>query len=361
DKNSALKDVFSDYFLMGAAINGSSIATAAINDEGMADILKKHFNSTTLSNLMKPSYLLDENASKASSDGMPVLKFDSIDPSLQFCKDNGIKMRGHTLVWHNQTPEWFFYKDYDTSKGLVDAATMELRLESYIKQVIQYCQDNYPGVIYCWDVVNEAISDNGTWRIADNYWYTIMKETYIEKAFYYARKYADKGVSLIYNDYNVFLSQKRLAIYMLASNLKQKGLIDGLGLQPTVGLNTPELDSDTPITSFKKTLEKYAELGLELQITELSFKIDGDESNRTPENLQKQADRYYEMMYLLLKEDSDNGGPCNITSVTVFGICDDYPLYNNYKQNLYLWDKDLNPKACFYSYLQAGLDWQANH
>lgn len=359
-KDYALKDVYADYFLVGAAINGYSVETAAINHPGMAAILKKHFNSTTLSNLMKPQYLLDYEATKASKDGMPVCKFDSCIPALQFCKENCIKMRGHVLVWHNQTPEWFFHKDYDVSKPLVDAATMERRLESYIKQVMEFCQKNYPGVVYCWDVVNEAIEDDGTWRENNNNWYTIMKESYVEKAFIYARKYAEKDVALFYNDYNVFLPAKREAIYNLAKKLKEKGLIDGLGLQPTVGLDFPELDSDATDSSFKKTLEMYAKLGLQIHITELNFEIKGDESNRTPENLKKQADRYYEMMKLLLKEDTDNGGPCNITCVTVFGICDDYPLYNNFKQCLYLWDKNCNPKPCFYSFLQAGLDWKAS-
>lgn len=361
DKDSALKDVFSDYFLMGGAINGMSAANAAINHEGMRNILIKHFNSTTVSNLLKPANLLNLAASRASSDGMPVLNFTNADPSLKFCLDNNIKMRGHVLVWYTQTPDWFFYEGYDNTKKLVDKATMELRMESYIKQAIEYCQDNYPGVIYCWDVVNEAYNDNGTIRTVDNYWYKTMKEDYIEKAFFYARKYADPEVKLFYNEYNVFVPSKRLAMSMMAFNLKKKGLIDGLGLQPTVGLNTPELDTDSA-GSFKTTLEKFATLGLEIQITELSFMIDdeGDGKNLTPENLQKQADRYYEMMSLLLKMDTDNGGPCNITSVTVFGICDDYPLYPNHKQNLYLWDKQAQPKAAYYSYLQAGLDWQAS-
>ena len=359
-KDYALKDVYADYFLVGAAINGSSVETAAINHPGMAAILKKHFNSTTLSNLMKPQYLLDYEAAKKSKDGMPVCRFDSCIPSLEFCRKNGIKMRGHVLVWHNQTPEWFFHKDYDVSKPLVDAATMERRLESYIKQVIEFCQKNYPGVVYCWDVVNEAINDDGTWRENNNNWYTIMRESYVEKAFVFARKYADKNVALFYNDYNVFLPAKREAIYNLAKKLKEKGLIDGLGLQPTVGLDFPELDSDKSSSSFKKTLEKFAELGLQIHITELHFEIEGDESNRTPENLKKQADRYYEMMKLLLKEDKENGGPCNITCVTVFGICDDFPMYKNFKQCRYLWDKNCNPKPAFYSFLQAGLDWKAS-
>lgn len=117
----SIKDVYKDYFLVGAAINGKDEPTMALHHKGMTEILKKHFNSTTLSNLMKPEHTLDEEASKASADGMPVCKFDTCDEALQFCMDNGIKMRGHTLVWHNQVPTWFFFEDYDTEKKLVDA------------------------------------------------------------------------------------------------------------------------------------------------------------------------------------------------------------------------------------------------
>lgn len=372
-----VKDIYKDYFLVGAAINGSDVDTAAINHEGMSGILKKHFNSTTLSNLMKPDYLLDQAASKKSKDGMPVCKFDSCDPSLEFCKENGIKMRGHTLIWHNQTPKWLFFKDYDEgTKKLVDKDTMEKRMESYIKQVITHCQKKYPGVVYAWDVVNECVSvDDGSyvetksgWKLRGstkkdndfthddavaNLWYTTMGEGYVEKAFTYARKYADKEVKLFYNDYNVFMTEKMENIYQMVEELKKKDIIDGIGLQPTVLLSWPELDSDSE-GSFKTCLEKYAELGLELQITELSFKI--EEGRVDEDTLQVQADRYKEFMELLLKEDSDNGGPCNITSVTVFGICDDYPLYDDFTQNLYLWDKECNPKPCFYSFIEPGLE-----
>ena len=375
DYDTPLKEVYSDYFLMGAAINGSSVATMALNHEGMTEILKTQFNSTVLSNLMKPQYILDQAASQKSADGMPVCKFDTCDPALAFCQENGIKMRGHTLIWHNQVPEWLFYEDYDETKEVVDAATMEKRMESYIKQVLTHCQENYPGVIYCWDVVNECVSvdagsyivTKGGWKLrastkedndfvhedyVRNYWYAVMGETYVEKAFYYARKYADEGVKLFYNDYNPFLTDKMNNIYKMAEELKSKGLIDGIGLQPTVLLNWPALDSNAS-GSFKTCLETFAKLGLEIQITELSFKI--DEETITDELLEKQADRYREFMGLLLKEDSDNGGPCNITSVTVFGICDDYPLYEDSKQNLYLWDKNCVPKPCFYAYMDPGL------
>lgn len=370
----SLKDVYKDSFLVGAAINGNSTDTMALHHEGMTNILKKHFNSTTLSNLMKPEHLLDKEATRASADGMPVCKFDTCDEALQFCKENGIRMRGHTLVWHNQTPEWFFCEDYDEDKKLVDAATMQKRMESYMRQVITHCQTQYPGVVYCWDVVNECVCTDknsyivtsGGWKLRastlqdndfthesakKNFWYATMGETYVEKAFAIARKYADPDVKLFYNDYNVFMTEKMKQICMMAEELKGKGLIDGIGLQPTVLYSWPALDSEKA-GSFRVCLETYAKLGLELQVTELSFKMDGEV---TDEKLQKQSDRYEEFMRLLLKEDSEQGGPCNITSVTVFGICDDYPLYTDFSQNLYLWDKFCDPKPCLYGFALPGL------
>lgn len=382
DDNMPVKDIYQDYFMVGAALNGSSLSTMALNHKGMAGILKKHFNSTVLSNLMKPQYLLDEEATKNSTDGMPVCKFDTCDSALNFCKENGIKMRGHTLLWHNQTPEWFFHVNYDVNEDLVDAVTMETRMESYIRQVITHCQTEFPGVVYTWDVVNECICvdsnsyvvTSGGWKLRSqtksdndfahdgyipNYWYATMGESYVEKAFMYARKYADPGVTLVYNDYNVFQTEKMENIYKMVEELKSKGLIDGIGLQPTVLINWPELNSDNA-GSFKTCLETYAKLGVELQITELSFKVQKQPDKIGEKDLQKQAERYQEFMQLLLDEDSDNGGPCNITSVTVFGICDDYPLYTDNYQNLYLWDKNCVPKPCFYSYIKPGLDLLAS-
>lgn len=377
-KETPAKEIYKDYFMVGAAINGSSEDTAAIHHEGMAKILKENFNSTTLSNLMKPDYLLDEKASRKSKDGMPVCTFKNCDPSLKFCQENGIKMRGHTLIWHNQTPSWFFYKNYDVKSGkLADKKTMEKRMESYIKQVITHCQKKYPGVVYAWDVVNECVctdydsfvETSGGWKLrADtkkdndftheeavaNYWYTTMGESYVEKAFRFARKYAEADVKLFYNDYNVFMEEKMDNIYTMVEQLKEKGLIDGIGLQPTVGIDWPELDSEEN-GSFRKCLETYAKLGLELQITELNFKI--EDGTTDEELLQRQSDRYEEMMRLLVEEDTESGGPCNITSVTVFGICDDYPLYgDDFVQNLYLYDKECQPKPCYYGFVNPGIE-----
>lgn len=368
----ALKDLYADYFMMGAAINGSDKTTAAIRHEGMAAVLKKHYNSTTLSNLMKPVYLLDEKANKKAGKADPdttdvKVSFDSCEESLEFCRDNGIRMRGHTLVWHNQTPEWFFKKGYDESGDYVSKAVMAKRMENYIKGVLTYCQEKYPGVVYCWDVVNECVDDNGAsadasdgWNCrtsfngGDNYWYAVMGTDYVYKAFEYARKYAAEDVKLIYNDYNVFQPEKRDNIYALVSKLKDKGLIDGIGLQPTVNLYYPSELSGESGDSFETCLNKYAELGLEIQVTELNFLIDEEHGTRDEASLTRQADRYQEMFELLKKMDTASGGPCNITSVTVFGICDDYPLYDDHVQCLYLWDKECRPKEAFYRIRETG-------
>ncbi len=366
----ALKDLYKDYFLMGAAINGSDKDTAAIHHEGMSEVLKKHYNSTTLSNLMKPAYLLDEKecakeGKKKANTTKVALNFDSCKESLDFCRDNGIQMRGHTLVWHNQTPEWFFKKNYDEKEEYVSKNVMAKRMENYIKGVLEYCQNNYPGVVYCWDVVNECVDDamgdssvnwncRKTFNDGDNFWYAAMGTDYVEKAFEYARKYADKDVKLIYNDYNVFVPSKMDAIYNLVKSLKDKNLIDGIGLQPTVDLYNPdELQGDS-YDSFENCLKKYAELDVDIQITELSFKIDEETGERDEKSLKRQADRYQEMFELLKKMDTNGGGPCNITSVTVFGICDDYPLYDDMVQCLYPWDKECKPKEAFFRIREVG-------
>ena len=360
-----LRELYQSSFMVGAAINGTDADTAAIRHEGMANILKTHFNSTTLSNLMKPVNLLDEEACRkaAARDGADVTEvdvtFDVCRESLEFCRENNISMRGHVLVWHNQTPEWFFKKGYDADNEYVSKEIMEQRLENYIRNVLEYCQTNYPGVVYCWDVVNECVndgeagSDNSdgwhcrtTFGGGDNYWYATMGTDYVYKAFEYARKYAAPEVKLIYNDYNVFQPWKRDNICTLLGILKSRGLVDGVGLQPTVLLNYPSQLKGNNEDSFETCLRAYGRLGMDIQITELSFEIPSN-LPRSAANLRRQAERYQEMYELLLAMDDSNGGPCHITSVTSFGICDDYPLYEDNRQCLYLFNADCTPKEAF--------------
>lgn len=350
----SLKDSNKDYFKIGAGIYGSTLDNCAINSPEHMIVAKKHFNSVTMTNLMKPSYLLDQRQSiDNSSSGIedPGLTFNTIDKTLQWCQDNDVQMRGHTLVWHNQTPDWFFKEGYKSDGELVDRETMEYRLESFIQQYLAYVQENYPGVVYCWDVVNEAVEPSELMGDKDsffycrtkhgddlpNLWYEVIGEDYVELAFTYARRYADEDVALIYNDYGTFDTKKLENIYKLCDHLNQKGLIDGIGMQGYWGISSPDLGT------LKTAINKYAELGLEIHITELSI----DAGDTSEEAFIEQGNRYASIMRLLQTLDTDGGGKANITSLTFFGLMDGFMLYDNDTNTSRLFDKDLQKKPAF--------------
>ena len=131
-QSDSLKEAFKDDFSVGVAIN-----TWQLQDQSAMELIQKHFNSITMENEMKPENVLDWQGSETSSDGMPVINTENLDKVLSLAQEKGLPLRGHTLIWHNQTPTWFFCKDYDESKNYVDKKTMLRRMESYIKQVLE--------------------------------------------------------------------------------------------------------------------------------------------------------------------------------------------------------------------------------
>ncbi len=353
-----LKEAAAPYFKFGMAMTGNQASTFAVKSPEMRELLKYHCNTTTATNLMKPQYMLVQaECKKASANGIedPVLDFAVTDEALAFCRENGIGMRGHTLVWHAQTPDWFFRVGYDENNEYVDAETMKYRLESYIRQMLTHCQEKYPGVVYCWDVVNECVevgdrekesgwycrtsghSPNNT-----NQWYDILGYEYVELAFTYARKYAAPGVSLVYNDYNTQDSTKCAAICELLKYLKGKGLIDAFGMQCNLSV-------DVDLSKIFYTIVQYAKTGLELQVTELNI-VAADTSE---ESYKIQADAYYKFMKFVMASDDSNGGSANITVVNVFSLMDGYLLYASDSNNYCLFDKDIQPKPNYYSIIDA--------
>lgn len=343
----ALKDYCSDYFTLGVGINGSALENQTLNMPEYMLVAKKHFNSCTMTNLMKSCYILDQQGSRQSGDGSPALSFDTIDPTLEWCQANGMQMRGHTLVWHAQAPDWFFREGYSDNGKYVDRETMLFRMESYIAQLMTHVQDNYPGVVYCWDVVNEAVDpdkgDADSFFLcrtendgAPNPWYITIGEDYVEQAFTFARKYAAEDVKLFYNDFNTYQEEKRDAIYALCKSLKEKGLIDGIGMQGYWGVDYPS------IGVLETTIRKFGELGLEIHITELSVGI--DEENE--DNFEKQGQRYASIFMSLAKLDTESGGDVNITNVTFFGLIDHYRQGDT--TNSRLFDAVFQPKPAFY-------------
>lgn len=336
----SLKEYYEDLFSMGVAVTVSEIPP------DRHDLIKEQFNSMTPGNELKPDSVLDHatSISDPKYDDNPAVNFDRVKPILDFAKEANIPVRGHTLVWHSQTPRWFFTEGYSQSADapLVSKELMLKRMENYIKQVLEYTQTNYPDLIYCWDVVNEAINpgegDENGLRVKDSLWYEVVGPEFIEKAFEYARKYADPDVKLFYNDYNTEEKGKLLHIKKLVKDLQEKDLIDGIGLQTHITIDNPSLvDVNTSIM-------EYGELGLEIHITELDMGL----TDNSEEELLRQAKRYKRFFTFMinLKENET----ANITNVTFWGLSDEISWLNKPSVPSYplLFDKYLLQKPAFW-------------
>lgn len=336
-----LKEAFDGDFKVGV-----TTTSGYLSEEDRVAQIKENFNSITMENEMKPESLLDWEGSEKSKDGMPAIKEETLEKALKAAQEAGIPLRGHTLVWHSQTPEWFFSKKYDPSKGYVDKATMKKRMESYIKQVLSYCKENYPGVVYAWDVVNEAVGDDGNYRTESMWYETYGDFSYITDAFTFARKYAEEGTKLFLNDYNEYIAQKRDLLYAKVVELYDAGLLDGVGMQSHWDMDFPSVDL------FETALEKYASIdGIEIQLTE----IDMHNTDDSEEGLKKQAERYKEFFDVITKMKRE--GKANITSVTFWGLKDGESWLSGSKgETSYplLFTDDMEKKPCYDSILEAG-------
>lgn len=336
-----LKEAFDGDFKVGV-----TTTSGYLSEEDRVTQIKENFNSITMENEMKPESLLDWEGSEKSKDGMPAIKEETLEKALKAAQEAGIPLRGHTLVWHSQTPEWFFSKKYDPSKGYVDKATMKKRMESYIKQVLSYCKENYPGVVYAWDVVNEVVGDDGNYRTESMWYETYGDFSYIKDAFTFARKYAEEGTKLFLNDYNEYMAQKRDLLYAKVVELHDAGILDGVGMQSHWDMDFPSVDL------FETALEKYASIdGIEIQLTE----IDMHNNDDSEEGLKKQAERYKEFFDVITKMKRE--GTANITSVTFWGLKDGESWLSGMKgETSYplLFTDDMEKKPCYDSILEAG-------
>lgn len=354
--NDSLAQLCGAYFKLGCGITGASPNISAVRVPQFMEIAKTQFSSATSTNLMKPSYLLQQNESIKNyekGNGEPVLNYAACDPLLEWAYKNGKQIRGHTLVWHVQIPDWFFKEGYKSDGALVNRDVMKFRMESYIRQYVTHVQEKFPGVVYCWDVVNEAITpgsgDHNTnfeCRIYDNenknpnLWYSTLGADYVELAFTYARKYVTPGVKLFYNDFSTTGRSKRECIYNLCNDLKEKGLIDGIGMQGYWSISSPSL------SEIKEAIERFAELGLEIQLTEWSINAPVEDET----GFAVQAERYASVFRLLQKLDTQGGGKADITCVSFFGVQDHYILSGGSdKTNSRIFDKDFNPKPVYFA------------
>jgi GH35 family endo-1,4-beta-xylanase/enterochelin esterase-like enzyme len=251
-----LKNAYHDYFKIGVAVNKRNIA-----DAGQQALIRQEFNSVTAENDMKP-------VSVHPAEG--VWNWGAADSIADYCRQNGIKMRGHCLCWHSQFSDWMF-KD---KKGRpVKKEVFYQRLREHIHTVVS----RYKDVVYCWDVVNEAMADNPRGTFANGKWtpgspyresthWKLCGDEFIAKAFEYAHE-ADPDALLFYNDYNECDPGKRDRIYNMVKKMQQQGVpIHGIGMQGHYNIYGPsEEDIDAAIT-------KYAELVKHIHVTELDIR-----------------------------------------------------------------------------------------
>lgn len=338
----SLKDVFAENFKIGGAVTTSELAPKSAQE-----LIKKHYNSLTLGNELKPDALLDQKATIATgSETTPVINISGARTILDFCRDNNIPVRGHVLVWHSQTPDWFFKEGFKDDGAWVSKEIMLQRMENYIKTVFETLEKEYPDVdFYAWDVVNEAWLDDGNPRKAgsqgangsnNSAWVQIFGDnSFIEPAFEYARKYAPEGCKLYYNDFNEYMPSKTSAIVKMATELKEKGLIDGIGMQSHLDVGFPTA------ANYEKALKAFCDTGLDVQVTELDITT----ADTSETGFETQASLYKQIMDLCVKY-SDS-----VSAVVFWGTTDD-KSWRAAKCPL-LFNEDFTAKPAYYSIVKG--------
>lgn len=239
-----LKDALDGKFYICVALNAPQIRGVDTTSLG---IVKKHFNSIVAENCMKSGEI-------QRSEG--VFDFELADQFVDFGVKNNMHIVGHTLIWHSQAPRWFFT---DENGNDVSREVLIERMKNHIYTVV----GRYKGKIHGWDVVNEAIEDNGSWR--NSKFYQILGEEFVEYAFKFAAE-ADPDAELYYNDYSMALEGRRNGVINMVKNLQSKGIkIDGIGMQGHLLMDSPSLEE------YEKSILMYSDLGVTVMITELDL------------------------------------------------------------------------------------------
>ena len=325
---------------------GTVINPQQLQKKAYTEMVKADFNSLTAGNEFKAYSLLSQSGSQKSENKMPVMNYYNADNIAKFAQENGIQIRGHVLVWDAYMPVWFFKEGYTNDGAFVSSDVMKKRLQYYIEEVVAHFETKFPGVVYCWDVVNEAVADGpNEYASGDprhvrtkrggttNYFYDVIGPDYVELAFKYARQAAKKAnadIKLFYNDYNTFYSPKREAIGKLIESInKDEKLCDGVGMQGYVGGYGQQSGcmNSNDINLFKNAIVFYSKMGIEVHVTELALR------NYEKEKAEQHA-AFYENFFKMLAAAADEHK--TLTCVAIWGICDNPALPKtdySYKMN----------------------------
>ncbi len=314
-----LKDALNGVFFVGTALNTPQILG---EDTASIRIIETHFNSITAENVMKSEVIHPKESE---------YNFDLSDKFVEFGEKNNMKIIGHTLIWHSQLSPWFCV---DENGNNVSAQILKERMKGHIQTIV----GRYKGRIKGWDVVNEAIEDDGSWRKSK--FYEILGEDFMRLAFEYAHE-ADTEAELYYNDYSMANPTKRQGVVNMVKALKEKGVrIDGIGIQAHLNMDYPAIDE------FEKSIIAFANLGVKVMITELDLSVLPSPRHDVGANLaenyeyqkemnpyadglpeeihQKQLKRYMDFFNLFLKHKD------KIDRVTLWGVSDAHSWKNNW-------------------------------
>ena len=332
----SLKDSKADSYLMGVALNTNQVAG---NDSLALGIIKQHFNSIVAEDCMKSETIHPEE---------DVYNFGPADEFVQFGEDNNMFIVGHCLIWHSQLSPWFCV---DEEGNNVSPEVLKQRMKDHIYTIV----GRYKGRIQGWDVVNEGINDDGTYR--NSKFYQILGEEYIPLAFQYAHE-ADPDAELYYNDYSMFVPSRRDGVIKMVKNLKDRGLrIDAIGMQGhyVMGSPTPE--------EVEESIIKFGELETKVMFTEfdmallprnaqgadISAREDGRDAvnpyaDSLPENVSQEWNNWMKSYFDMFERNKDV-----ISRVSMWGLTDGDSWLNNWPirgrtDYALLFDRDYQPK-----------------
>jgi len=242
----AIKDGFADKFFIGTAMNAREITG---EDSAAVEVIKKHFNAIVAENCMKPGPIQPREGE---------FNWDLPDRMVAFGEANNMFITGHVLLWHSQAPRWLFT---DSLGNTVSPEVLTQRMKDHIYTVV----GRYKGKVKGWDVVNEALLDDGSYR--KSRFYEILGEEFIPLAFQFAHE-ADPDAELYYNDYNEWYPGKVEAIVKLIGQLRERGLrIDAVGMQGHIGMDHPTIEE------YENAIMAYGNAGVKVMVTELDMSI----------------------------------------------------------------------------------------
>lgn len=398
--NSILKRYQGIFSNMGTSLNYEGWrGNNDLQDAKTLAFVKENFNSFTLEDEMKPDKVIKKSGDWFSQqlstitkdqalalgyvipdgyeeDQVPELDFDTLDKVLEVAYKNGIRMRAHALMWHQQTPNGLFTRNFQNGR-VVTPEVMDARLEFYVRTVMKHMMEKEKElsgaagtIIYAWDVTNEYIHrDNAP---GAQTWVTVygdmgLEPSYVklayETAYSMLKQYGvqDK-VTLFYNDYDTYFCADDIVSLVNFINAGEEAKIcGGIGMQTHVDVDRPTL------AEYGAAMDKFLATGLEVQVTEMDVTINFDPDNANVVQNKGQTDEDQaayvgDLMKLIVKKQKDRDkavSPKGVTGITVWGLCDTYSWRGDFKPLLF--GKDINdPKPSFQAFLDAAKVWMEN-